>query len=69
MKKELQFMTINQTAKAVGLPHTCLRSMLATGNLPGFYSGTRFYVNVDLFREKLEQDSRSTMSNRKEAAQ
>ena len=64
----MRFMTINQTAQAVGLPHTCLRSMLATGNLPGFYAGTRFYVNVDQFREKLEQDSRSAMSNRKEAA-
>lgn len=55
------FKTINQTAKAVGLPHTCLRSMLATGKLPGFYSGTRFYVNVDLFREMLEEDSRAIL--------
>ena len=60
----MQFLTINQTAKAVGLPHTCLRGMLATGNLPGFYSGTRFYVNVDMFRAKLEEDSRSTMERR-----
>ena len=64
-----QFLTINQTAKEIGLPATCLRSMLATGNLPGFYSGTRFYVNLDMFRAKLEQDSRSAMSNSKEAAQ
>lgn len=55
----MQFLTINQTARAVGLPHTCLRGMLATGSLPGFYSGNRFYVNLDLLREKLEQDSRS----------
>lgn len=63
----MTFLTINQTAKVVGLPHTCLRTMLATGNLPGFYSGSRFYVNLDMLRDKLEQDSRSTMEKRMEA--
>lgn len=63
----MQFLTINQTAKVVGLPHTCLRTMLVKGDLPGFYSGTRFYVNLDMFREKLEAESRSTMEQRMEA--
>ena len=58
---ETRFLTINQTAKAIGLPHTCLRAMQAQGKLPGFYSGTRFYVNVDMFRAKLEEESRASM--------
>ena len=57
----MQFLTINQAAKAVGLPHTVLRSMLTAHALPGFYAGTRYYVNVDLLRAKLEEDSRAAM--------
>lgn len=57
----MQFLTINQTAKVVGLPHSCLRSMLAAGNLPGFYSGTRFYVNVEMLKDKLERESQRMM--------
>ena len=65
----MQFLTINATAREIGLPHTCIRAMVKRGECPGFYSGNRFLVNVDQFREKLEQDSRAAMSNRKEAAQ
>ena len=54
----MRFLTINQTAKEIGLPHTCLRAMQAQGKLPGFYAGSRWYVNVDMLREQLENDSR-----------
>ena len=54
----MQFLTINQTAKAIGLPHTCLRAMQAQGKLPGFACGNRWYVNLDRLREQLEKDSR-----------
>lgn len=57
----MKFMTINQTAKAIGLPHSCLRAMLAAGNLPGFYTGNRFYVNVEMLKEKLDSESRKAM--------
>ena len=57
----MQFLTINQTAKVVGLPHTCLRTMLANHSLPGFYSGSRFYVNVEMLKEELERESRERM--------
>lgn len=53
------YKTINQAAKAIGLPHTCLRAMLAQGNLPGFYVGSRYYVNFDMLKEDLEMESRS----------
>ena len=51
-------LTINQTAKEKGLPHTYLRARLAQGRLPGFYSGSRFYVNVDMLCEQLEAECR-----------
>ena len=60
----MRFLTINQTAREIGLPHTCLRSMLAGGQLPGFYAGTRYYVNVDVLREKLDTECRSNASMR-----
>ena len=66
MEEAKRFMTINQTAKAVGLPHTCLRNMLANNSLPGFYNGTRYYVNVEMLKEKLENDCRSAMRGRVE---
>lgn len=57
----MQFLTINQAAKVIGLPDTCLRSMKAEGRLPGFYAGTRYYVNLDVLREMLETTSRASM--------
>ena len=57
----MQFLTIRQAAREVGLPHTLLRKMLENSTLPGFYSGNRYYVNIDLLREKLEQDSKASV--------
>ena len=62
--KKVHFLTINQTAREIGLPHTCLRTMLAEGQLPGFYAGTRYYVNVDVLREKLDTECRTNASMR-----
>lgn len=62
-------MTIPATAKEFGLPMFMLRTMQKRGECPGFFQGTRFYVNTTMLAEKLEQDSRSTMSNCKEVTQ
>lgn len=68
--KELQqYMTLPATAKAFGLPLFMLRTMQKRGECPGFFQGNRFYCNTTMLAEKLEQDSRSAMSNSKEAAQ
>ena len=50
---EMNFLTIRQTAAAGILPEHRLRAMRAAGTLPGFLSGTRFYVNVDALQETL----------------
>ena len=51
---QYQFLTIHQTAMQEGIPETALRRMLREKHLPGFYSGTRFYVNVTMLREQLK---------------
>ena len=51
---EKQYATIRQAAQIVGVPHSRIREWLRAGDVPGFYSGSRFYVNVERFREKLE---------------
>lgn len=52
----MRFLSINETAKVVGLPHTCLRSRLTDGKLPGFYNGAKFMVNVDMLISMLEDE-------------
>lgn len=64
LKTKMHFLTINQTAPEVKLPPTCLRRMLAENRLPGFYAGTRYYVNVDMLREQLESECRTNASMR-----
>lgn len=54
-----RFPTINQTAKICGIPNHLLRKMLADGELPGFYSGNRFHVNLKQLDEKLDTISRT----------
>lgn len=49
-----QFLTIRQAAKMVGLNHNRIRQWAKDGQVPGFYSGTRFYVNMPKFRKALD---------------
>ena len=49
----MRFLTINQTAKELGLPAYAVRTLQKQGQVPGFYNGNRYYVNLDLFKQKL----------------
>lgn len=49
-----QFLTIRQAAKIVGLSHARIRQWVKDGQVPGFYAGTRFYVNMPKFRKALD---------------
>lgn len=51
---ELHFLTIRQTAAAGILPEHRLRQMQHQGTLPGFFSASRFYVNVSALQEQLK---------------
>ncbi len=52
-----KYMTIPQAARYGILTDSALRRRLAHGQLPGVYSGTRFYINVGQFLEILERES------------
>ncbi len=38
-----------------GFPLNRLRGMIKSGIVPGFYSGTRFYIDVERFQAKLAE--------------
>lgn len=63
-----QYLTINAAAKEFGLPAFALRSMQKRGECPGFFSGSRFYVNCDMLAEKLDAECRSSMGITEKAA-
>ncbi|MCD8206554.1 MAG: hypothetical protein LUD72_01300 [Bacteroidales bacterium] len=52
-----EFMTINEVAKTGKYSPFFLRRMVKEHRCPGIYSGTRFYVNVPLLDELLNEDS------------
>lgn len=49
--------TINKTAELGVMSEYSLRLMLKRGELPGYYAGTRFYVNIDRLIEMMGGDS------------
>lgn len=63
-----RYLTINATAKHYELPEWMLRSLLKRGELPGFYAGSRFYIDTQLLTEKLETISRANMTRSVEAS-
>ncbi|MBQ6483312.1 MAG: hypothetical protein IJI45_19580 [Anaerolineaceae bacterium] len=53
-----QFKTIRQVAASGLISEYYLRGLVARGECPGFRSGNRFLVNVELLKEKLNELSR-----------
>lgn len=47
------FHSIRETAKLTGISENTLRIMLRNGDLPGFYTGRKFLINLTLLDEKL----------------
>jgi len=47
----INFMTVRDASKECGVSEYCLRNWIKRGECPGYYSGTRYYVDV----EKLEK--------------
>ena len=60
------FMTINKVSPVLGIPTCALRRMQKEGSLPGFFSGNRFYVNVDALRVQLGQTTTTAPQNNAE---
>lgn len=61
------FKTIRQVAKEFDLSETMLRTRLANKRLPGFYSGNRFLVDVDLLLKLLREESAKSISGNEQA--
>lgn len=58
----LQYGTIRQTAATGILTEHRLRLMLKAGELPGFYAGNRFMVDMNQLVTILAEKSRSELS-------
>lgn len=55
-----RYMTIREVAK-MGIVSECyLRRLEHTGKLPGFYSGVKKLVNVQMLMEQIEKESQVT---------
>ena len=54
-----EYKTIRQVAASGLISEFFLRRMVACGECPGFRSGNRFLVNVELLKEKLNDMSRT----------
>lgn len=46
-----EFCTINETARRTGIPASRIRSMVKRGEIPGFFSGSRFYIDSQRFEQ------------------
>ena len=46
----------------MGLPEGTLRARLKRNKLPGFYAGSRYYINVLLLMEMLDAESRTSVA-------
>ena len=55
---EKRYQTINAVSRDHDFPNEAvLRAMVKAGVCPGFYQGTRFYIDKVLLREKLDRES------------
>lgn len=51
--RTVNFMTVRQAANELGVSAFALRRMLKDDDLPGYYSGNRYYVNIPQTKKKL----------------
>lgn len=58
MQEEKQFLSINGTCKATGLSVYFIKQRLAENKCPHIMSGNRCLINVPLFLQQLEEESK-----------
>ena len=51
----MRLWSIHKTSKELDFPENRLRVWVKCGMVPGFYSGSRFLVDVDKFVEQVSQ--------------
>ena len=55
MMESVVYMSIRQTAKKTGLAESFIRAAVKNNQVPGFYSGKKYLVNVPRFLAALEE--------------
>ena len=50
------YMTIREAAEHIGMAEHMLRARLASRQLPGFYAGKRFYVNMPMLLDMIKKE-------------
>lgn len=53
--KNNKYQTIRQAAASTGVPEYRLRTWVKQGKVPGFNAASRYYVNVPLFLDGLQE--------------
>ena len=51
----MEFLTIRKAAAHSGVPEFRVRQMVKQNQVPGFYAGSRFLVNIDAFISVLKE--------------
>ena len=62
----MDFCSIKQAAKRGPVPECRLRAWVKDGRVPGFYSGTWFYVDYEAFINQIKADCRGAGTVNKE---
>lgn len=55
MMESVVYMSIRETAKKTGLAESYIRAAVKKNQVPGFYSGKKFLVNVPRYLAALEK--------------
>lgn len=63
------FLTLAQTAKLPQIPYSFyrLQIMAKKHQIPGLFSGNRFYVNIPLFIKQIEASCKPSIGEEKDA--
>ena len=60
------YMSIRETAKKTGLAESFIRSAVKKNQVPGFYSGKKFLINVPRFLATLEEFNNQKVDENKD---
>ena len=63
MEKEKRFMSIRETARYTGISEAFIRKGVRDHTIPHFMSGNKALINVPLFIEIIDEQSRRAISN------
>ena len=55
---QVQFVTVKQAVMQTGLSEHYIRQQLQNGKIPHIMAGRKYLINLPLFKERLEEQSR-----------